>query len=64
MGIGYRGILPCKHFDKIVSLVLVDMIFDIVFKIWLADPVCVTPELATRTTPVDAGAKNLSLNKN
>jgi hypothetical protein len=57
MDIGYCGVLLYKHFDKIVSLVLVDLILDILLKTLLADPLCATPYLATRTTPVDAGAK-------
>ena len=56
MGTWYCGVLLCKHFDEIVSLVLVDMILDILFKTVLADPLCATPYLATRTTPVDARA--------
>jgi hypothetical protein len=56
MGIWYFGALLYRHFDEIVFLIVADMILDILFKTWLTDPLCATPYLATRTTPVDTGA--------
>jgi hypothetical protein len=56
MGIWYCEVLLCKHFDEIVVLIMEDMILDVLLKASLADPLCITLYLATRTTPIDTGA--------